>query len=100
MKQVDDYTAHFYSYFNEPGDKWKVYYEVPSDVPGNPEYICEVPWCEEGQYYCSSEEICKTAGESCGTFSCNNDAFCDANESCNCSDCNNVIDHCGFDVEG
>lgn len=40
------------------------------------------------------------AGETCGMFSCNNDAFCDANESCNCSDCNSAIDHCGMDTNG
>lgn len=28
---------------------------------------------------------------------CNNNAVCDANESCDCSDCNDQADHCALD---
>lgn len=31
---------------------------------------------------------------------CNNNNVCDTNESCNCSDCNQAIDHCGINGLG
>ncbi len=34
------------------------------------------------------------------TATCNNNNICDKNESCNCPDCNDKIDHCGIDGLG
>lgn len=44
--------------------------------------------------------MCKNAGEACGVLTCNNDMVCDTEESCDCSDCNSQIDHCGVSVTG
>lgn len=57
---------------------------------------CPVAKCAEGQYYCHAELKCKAAGASCGTVTCNNNNVCDANESCDCADCNDKVDHCGL----
>ena len=35
------------------------------------------------------------ASQPCGTVTCNTDGTCDEDESCNCADCNDQIDHCG-----
>ena len=31
---------------------------------------------------------------------CNNNNICDTNESCDCADCNEKIDHCGLSTTG
>lgn len=31
---------------------------------------------------------------------CNNNSVCDTNESCDCADCNEQVDHCGIDGLG
>lgn len=56
--------------------------------------------CLEGQYYCHAELKCKAANETCGTVTCNNNGTCDLNESCDCADCNDKVDHCGIDGLG
>lgn len=56
--------------------------------------------CAEGEYYCHAELKCKPANETCGTVTCDYDTVCDANESCDCSDCNEKVDHCGKDGTG
>lgn len=77
------------------GSQWsssqgKCVFPIPPVAPG----------CAEGQYFCSTENICKPAGATCSTVTCNNNNVCDANESCNCSDCNQAIDHCGKNGSG
>lgn len=59
-----------------------------------------VPGCAEGEYYCHAELKCKAAGASCGTVTCNNNNVCDTNESCDCADCNEKVDHCGLSSAG
>ncbi len=61
---------------------------------------CPANKCAEGQYYCSAENKCKPAGQTCGVVTCNNNTICEAGESCNCADCNNAADHCGLDTIG
>lgn len=61
---------------------------------------CMADKCVEGQYYCLSENKCKPANQACGTVTCDYDTVCDANESCDCSDCNEKVDHCGKDGTG
>lgn len=56
--------------------------------------------CGEGQYWCSTEAVCKNGNEPCGIVTCNNDAVCDLEESCDCADCNDQIDHCGLNTNG
>ena len=33
-------------------------------------------------------------------MTCNNNGTCDLNESCDCADCNEQVDHCGIDGLG
>ncbi len=60
--------------------------------------------CAEGQYYCSTEDVCKPAGQTCSTVTCNNNNTCEAGESCNCGDCTNGgaddKDKCGLTSTG
>jgi hypothetical protein len=42
VTQISDSTVNFYSYFADPGDKWKIYYEIPENLPVNPDYTCEM----------------------------------------------------------
>lgn len=59
-----------------------------------------VPGCSEGEYYCHAELKCKAAGAACGTVTCNYNNVCDTNESCDCADCNEKVDHCGLSSTG
>lgn len=63
-------------------------------------FTCVSDLCAEGQYFCSAEDTCKPAGESCSAITCNNNNTCEAGESCNCADCTNGgeddKDKCGF----
>jgi hypothetical protein len=52
-------------------------------------FTCVSDLCTEGQYFCSAEDKCKPAKESCSTITCDNDATCEVGESCNCGDCTN-----------
>lgn len=56
-----------------------------------PTYTCVGNRCTEGQYYCAAENICKPASQSCSSITCNKNNICDADESCDCSDCTKGI---------
>lgn len=60
---------------------------TPPAVVTPPVYTCVANRCTEGQYYCAAEDTCKPASQPCSSVTCNRNNICDADESCDCSDC-------------
>ncbi len=77
---------------------------TPPATVQEPTYACVANGCAEGQYWCSAESACKTAGTTCSVVTCNNNNTCETGESCNCSDCTNGgtddTDRCGLTATG
>lgn len=77
---------------------------TPPAVATPPVYTCASDLCAEGQYFCSAENICKPAGQSCSAITCNKNNVCEVGESCNCSDCTDGdadnTDKCGLSAGG
>ena len=57
---------------------------------------CGLPWDSGASVATMSWLALGTSSSSINSITCNNNTICDANESCNCADCNGEPDHCGL----